>query len=166
MLTGTTELAIRALILLGLSAEGKPIPPRRLAETLSCSPTYLGKTLGHLVRSGILRSVRGAHGGVVLAREPKSITLLEIVEDCQGAVLGDYCHGIRADEVAMSCRFHRVMAELHGQVLRTLSGCTLADLLACPAPVLRGTKSRELGCKMDFKGIEAMVESKARRGKR
>jgi len=166
MLTGTTELAIRALILLGLSAEGKPIPPRRLAETLGCSPTYLSKTLGHLVRTGILRSVRGAHGGVVIAREPRAITLLEIVEDCQGAVLGDYCHGVRADDVAMSCRFHRVMAELHGQILRTLSGCTLAELLACPAPALRGRKRRELGCRMDFKGVEVLAESKARGAKK
>ncbi len=162
MLTATTELAIRALILLGLSGQGKPIPPRRLAATLACSPTYLSKTLGHLVRSGILRSVRGARGGVVIARDPAQITLLEIVEDCQGAVLGDYCHGIPADEVAMSCRYHRVMAELHGQVVRTLSGSTLADLLACPAPVLHGRKSQALGCKMDFSGIGELVESRNR----
>ncbi len=162
MLTATTELAIRALILLGLSGEEKPIPPRRLAETLACSPTYLSKTLGHLVRTGILRSVRGAHGGVVIARDPRRITLLEIVEDCQGAVLGDYCHGVRADEVAMSCRYHRVMAELHGHVVRTLSGCTLAELLACPMPVLRGRSPLGVGCKMNFSGIEALAESRTR----
>ncbi|MBK7874234.1 MAG: Rrf2 family transcriptional regulator [Planctomycetes bacterium] len=162
MLTATTELAIRALLLLGLSREGKPIPPRRLAETLACSPTYLSKTLGHLVRSGVLRSVRGARGGVMIARDPNLITLLEIVEDCQGTILGDYCQGIRADEVAMSCRYHRVMAELHGQIVRTLSDCTLAELLACPAPVLRGRRSQGLGCRMDFSGIEALASSKNR----
>ncbi len=166
MLNATTELAIRALILLGLSGEGKPIPPSRLAESLDCSPTYLSKTLGRLVRSGILRSVRGAHGGVVIARETSRITLLEIVEDCQGAVLGDYCHGLRADEVAMSCRFHRLMAELHGEVVRTLSGCTLAELLSCPIPVFRVRRPQGLGCKMDFKGIQALVESKNRGSKR
>lgn len=165
MLTATTELAIRALILLGLSGDEKPIPPRRLAETLACSPTYLSKTLGHLVRSGILRSVRGAHGGVVIARDPSRITLLEIVEDCQGTVLGDYCHGVRADEIAMSCRYHRVMAELHGQIVRTLSGCTLADLLACPAPVLHGRRSQALGCKLDFPGIAALAASRNREAK-
>jgi Rrf2 family protein len=162
MLTATTELAIRALILLGLSGEGKPIPPRRLAETLDCSPTYLSKTLGHLVRSGMLRSVRGAHGGVVIARDPSRISLLEIVEDCQGAIMGDFCHGIRADEVAMSCRFHRVMAELHGHVVRTLSACTLAELLACPVPVFRGRKPQAVGCKLDFRGLEALAEAKNR----
>ncbi len=162
MITATTELAIRALILLGLSGQGKPIPPRRLAATLACSPTYLSKTLGHLVRSGILRSVRGARGGVVIARDPGQITLLEIVEDCQGAVLGDYCHGIRADEVPRTCRFHRVMAELHGQIVRTLSSCNLADLLACPVPMLPGRRSQGLGCKLDFEGLAALVESKHR----
>lgn len=162
MLTATTELAIRALVLLGLSGEQKPIPPRRLAETLACSPTYLSKTLGHLVRAGILRSVRGARGGVVIARDPNRITLLEIVEGCQGTVLGDYCHGVRDDEVALSCRYHRVMAELHEHVVRTLSNCTLAELLACPVPTLGGSNPRGVGCKLDFSGIEALAEARAR----
>ncbi len=166
MLTATTELAIRALILIGLAAEETPVPPRRLAQTLACSPSYLSKTLGHLVRGGILRSVRGARGGVVLAREPASITLLEIVEDCQGAILGDYCRGIRADEVAMSCRYHRVMAELHGQIVRTLSGCTLAELLTCPAPMLRGRSAPRVDCRMNFSGIEVLLEARKRGPKR
>ena len=32
--------------------------------------------MGKLVRTGILRSTKGAHGGVVLARGPEEITLL------------------------------------------------------------------------------------------
>lgn len=162
MLTGTTELAIRALILLGLSRADKPVPPRRLAETLGCSPTYLGKTLGLLVKGDILRSSRGAHGGVALARDPSRVTLLEIVEACQGTIVGDYCRDMRADEVAVSCRFHRVMAELHGQLVRTLSGCTLAALLDCPMPVLRGRKRSSLRCRLSFEGIEKLAQARER----
>jgi DNA-binding IscR family transcriptional regulator len=33
--------------------------------------------MGKLVRTGILRSTKGAHGGVVLARGPEEITLLQ-----------------------------------------------------------------------------------------
>lgn len=148
MLTGTTELAIRALILLGLRGGDKPVSPRRLAATLGCSPTYLSKTLGHLVRSGVLRSVRGARGGVIIARNPSQITLLEIVENCQGTILGDYCEGVGPGETALSCRFHRVMAELHDHVVRNLASCTLAELLACPAPIFRRRQGKVSKCRM------------------
>ncbi len=159
VLTGTTELALRALIFLGLSQSEKPIPPRVLAQSLGCSSTYLGKTLGLLVKGGILRSVRGARGGVVLARSPDRVTLLEIVEAAQGALLGDYCTGIKPGNLALSCQFHRVMAELHEQMIRTLSNCTLAELVACPVPQVRGNRAQALRCKMAFTGVAELAST-------
>jgi Rrf2 family protein len=68
MLTQTSEMAIKALIYVGLAAGNQPISPRTIAAAIGSSPTYLVKILRLLVRSGILRSQRGAHGGVWLAR--------------------------------------------------------------------------------------------------
>ncbi len=158
MLTQTTELALRALIFLGLSELTEPVPPKRLAETLGCSPTYLGKTLGLLVKADLLRSVRGARGGVVLARDPKTITLLAVVEACQGTLVGDFCRTERLKEMGTPCRFHDVMATLHGQLVKTLSGCTLAELLECPLPALRN-KRAAVACKMKFEGAEALFDA-------
>lgn len=156
MLTGTTELALRALIYLGLAAPTEPIPPKRLAQSLRCSPTYLGKTLGLLVKADLLRSVRGARGGVVLARDPGTITLLAVVEACQGALIGDYCRSKKGDEAWAPCRFHAVMASVHDQVVKTLTSCSLADLLACPLPRLK-KKGIASTCKLDFGGAEALL---------
>lgn len=157
MLTGTTELALRALLFLGLSAPTEPTPPKRLAESLGCSPTYLGKTLSLLVKADILRSVRGARGGVVLARDSRTITLLAVIEACQGTLVGEFCRTEKIKEIGIPCRFHEVMATLHGQVVKTLSACTLAQLLECPLPVLRG-KRGSTSCKMTFHGAEALVD--------
>ena len=162
MLTGTTELALRALILLGLRGGNEPVSPRRLASTLGCSPTYLGKTLGHLVKSGILRSSRGARGGVIIARDPAGITLLEIVESCQGAILGDYCEGVASDEIALSCRFHREMAQLHEHIVRDLGSCTLAELLACPAPAFRKGKRVRSSCRMALSDATSVTRSRTK----
>ncbi|MBL8858431.1 MAG: Rrf2 family transcriptional regulator [Planctomycetes bacterium] len=158
MLTGTTELALRALIYLGLSEPKEPTPPKRLAETLGCSPTYLGKTLGLLVKADLLTSVRGARGGVVLARDPKTITLLAVIEACQGTLVGDFCRPDKVKEIGIPCRFHEVMSTLHGQVVKVLSACTLAELLECPLPVMRG-KRGAVACKMKFEGAEALFNA-------
>ena len=148
MLTQTTELAIKTLIFLAVQGQGKPLSPRRIALSMDCSPSYLAKTVGHLVRTGVLRSIRGSAGGVLLAKAPHEISLLEIVEACQGLITAQYCNG--ADEVTNLCSFHHAMAELHEAVTGTLTDWTLEDLLRCPASP--GAPDHE--CKMLFTGCE------------
>jgi Rrf2 family protein len=151
MLTGTTETAIRALLALGLEGSGEPLPPRRLAARLHCSPSYLAKILGTLAKAGLLRSVRGARGGVLLARPAAEITLLAAVEACQGMVVGDYCRSVDLPGVAV-CAFHRAMAEVHRATVAALARWTLADLLADPVgdrPAAGGPP-----CKMRFEEWE------------
>ncbi len=132
MFIKTSISAIRALGYLGLHSTGCPISPRRMAEELGESPTYLAKVVRHLVRAGILRSHRGASGGVTLNRPPEEISLLSIVEACQGAILASFCQD--ADELEKTCAFHRAGAEVHQAMVGILSRWTLADLLQSPCP--------------------------------
>lgn len=132
MLTQTSELGIQVLLHLVLAGEDKPVSPRRIAEAIASSPTYMSKVAGLLVRAGILRSHRGFKGGVTLAVTPAELTLLEIVEACQGRVLGDFCQP--ADDLKLVCAYHRAMAELHDAIIEVLSRWTLADLAAQPQP--------------------------------
>ena len=151
VLTQTSELAIRALLLLGLDGGSEPVPPRRLAERLECSPTYLAKTLGLLVKAGVLRSVKGAKGGVHLARAPEDTTLLAIVEGTQGLLIGNYCRAISGphDDV---CGFHHVMQKLHQGMVATLSEATLADLMR--RPTASAARADGQLCRMHFSGCE------------
>lgn len=132
MLTKTSVSAIRALMHLGLSAGGSPVTPRLMAEQLGESPSYLAKVARQLARAGILRAHRGVSGGVTLNLPPEDITLLAIVEACQGAILPDFCED-RAD-LAKTCAFHQAAAELHDAIVHVLSRWTLAKLLENPRP--------------------------------
>lgn len=132
MLTKTSLSAIRALIYLGLRGNSEPVSPRRLAEELGESPTYLAKVMRQLVKAAILRAQRGSAGGVVLEREPAAISLLSIVEACQGTILGNFCS--EAEELARTCGFHQAGAELHQAIVGVMTRWTLADFLAKPAP--------------------------------
>lgn len=148
MLSQTSELAIRTLLFLALKGEDRPISPRQMAQDLNCSRSYLAKTTGLLVRAGLLRSLRGVNGGVLLARSPDRINLLQVVEACQGLVTADYC----GDESPLReiCSFHEAMGQLHRGIVDTLSSWTLKDLLQCPVASPRG--SEELACRMHFGG--------------
>lgn len=151
MLSQTSELAIRTLLFLALQGNHTPLSPPQISRCLECSTSYLAKTLRLLVRAGILRSVRGAHGGVLLAREPAEITLLDIVQACQGLLIANYCSEIENKREPV-CSFHRAMRELYSANVDVLSRWTLADLLHHPAS--EPTGSPDPPCKMFFQGCQ------------
>jgi len=155
MLTQTSELAFRTLLFLSLEGDSQPIPPRQIAESLQCSPSYLSKTLRKLVRAGVLRSVRGAHGGVVLALKPGQITLLSVVEACQGLLIANYCRAIAGHEEPV-CGFHRAVRELHNATVEILSRWTLQDLLEPPM----SCHGDDPPCRMSFPEAEKHVLGK------
>lgn len=133
MLNETSVAGLRALQFLVAQPDSDPVSPRRIAEALGLSPSYLAKVVGQYTKAAILRSHRGAKGGVSLARDPSEITLREIVEACQGRILGRFCSTvIELDDV---CGFHEAMAELHDVTTSVLERWTLADLAARPCPV-------------------------------
>lgn len=147
MITRTSELAIKAMIYLALQRADEPLPPRQIAAVMGCSPSYLAKIMGDLARSGLLRGLRGVHGGVLLARAPREITLLDIVEACQGIEAGNYCRAI-GDDPGPVCGFHEAMREVHLTTRKTLRSWTLAKLAAAPEPTGPLAGNRE--CRMAF----------------
>jgi Rrf2 family protein len=132
MLTKTTVVAIQALLLLATEQDDtRPKTPKQLAARLGASPTYLGKILGQLSKGRMLNSVRGAHGGVLLARKPELITLLDVYTATQGPLIPNFCSGAKGARHA--CTFHTAMSQLHDQLEASLSGWTIADLAGKPA---------------------------------
>ena len=64
--------------------------PVQCAEIAACQKipeAYLDQLLSALRRSGIVRSVRGPHGGHELARDPRQLTLGDIVTALEGPVV-------------------------------------------------------------------------------
>ena len=136
MLTRTSLSALRCLLYLARQEPGAVLPPKRIAEDLSESPTYLAKTARLLVKAGILRAEKGVKGGVQLSRPPAQISLLAVVEACQGAIVGNYCRPDGNPET--TCAFHRAALELHEAIVGVLSHWSLAQLQERPLPARRG----------------------------
>lgn len=131
-MTKTSLSAIRALLYIARYGDGVFLPPRRIAEQLQESPTYMAKVTRQLVKAGILRVEKGVKGGVRMSRAPETITLLAIVEACQGTLVGDYCQpGCDLNSV---CGYHHAAMELHAAISGVLAKWTLAQLLKKPTP--------------------------------
>lgn len=72
-------LAIAAVVDIAYHARPTPIAAKSLAARHNLPPRHLETLLQVLVRSGILKGVRGPRGGYELARERRRITLADIV---------------------------------------------------------------------------------------
>ncbi len=75
-----------------------PVMMETIASCQRVSRKYLHSLLTGLRAAGLVRSVRGAGGGFVLARKPSDIHLVEVIETLEGSVMlvdcvldGDLC---------------------------------------------------------------------------
>ena len=72
-------LAIAAVIDVAINAKNRPVSAKALATRHKLPPRHLEPVLQALVRDGILKGIRGPHGGYELAREHKNITAEDIL---------------------------------------------------------------------------------------
>jgi Rrf2 family iron-sulfur cluster assembly transcriptional regulator len=72
-------LAIAAVIYVAINARSRPVSAKAPAARHKLPPRHLEPVLQALVRDGILRGVRGPHGGYDLAREQRHISAGDIL---------------------------------------------------------------------------------------
>jgi Rrf2 family protein len=117
---------------------GEAVTAKRLAAFYDLPTAYLNKQLQALTRAGILSSVSGPKGGFQLARDPRNITLLDIVIAIDGADEAFRCAQIlqagpgadpRADYREI-CLVSQAMRAAELTYRRELAGQTIADIAA------------------------------------
>jgi Rrf2 family iron-sulfur cluster assembly transcriptional regulator len=72
-------LAIAAVVDVALQTNGRPISAKTLATRHGLPSRHLESMLQLLVRDGILKGIRGPHGGYELARERRGVTANDIL---------------------------------------------------------------------------------------
>lgn len=129
---------VHACITLACAPPGTPVRAGRLADFHGLPKAYLTKQLQALVRSGILHSVPGVHGGFSLARPSSEITLMDIVAAVEGRADMFQCTQIRKGGVGATfgttgtnipCTVQNEMAKAELAWRKALASRTLADIL-------------------------------------
>jgi Rrf2 family protein len=113
-ITSKSPYAVLALAELARSGDSAPVPIGELARKREVPVQFLEQLFAVLRRGGVISSQRGVKGGYRFAREPSTITVLEIVELLDGP-LGRDAEGV-FDDAASAAR-------------RVLAQTTIADVL-------------------------------------
>jgi Rrf2 family transcriptional regulator, iron-sulfur cluster assembly transcription factor len=139
ILSQTAEHALRSMLYLGGRGASGPAPSSEIAAALGTPPNYTGKTLRRLARKGLLRSVRGPHGGFALLEEPRAVSVARLVDAVDDvAERPAVCLlGHRPCDARRPCEAHRRWSEVQKRTHELLERTTLADLLGDGAT--RGT---------------------------
>ena len=95
-ITSKSPYAVLALAELARNPGTEPVPIGELARKREVPVQFLEQLFAVLRRAGIISSQRGVKGGYRFAREPASVSVLEIVELLDGP-LGRDAQGIFAD---------------------------------------------------------------------
>lgn len=84
-LTNRTEYAMRFLLYLG-ARFGKPVKVATASKAENIPKQFLSQIIGDLKKAGIIYSFRGPNGGIKLAKNPATITVMDVVSAIEGSM--------------------------------------------------------------------------------
>jgi Rrf2 family protein len=128
-ITRQADYAVRAVRYLARQESDHRVATSTVAREMKIPPSFLAKIISQLAIAGLLHTSRGAHGGVTLTREPKDISLLEVVESIDGPIMLNQCVSDPANcEVSGDCPMHPIWADVQKDLVARLRRTTFADL--------------------------------------
>lgn len=128
-LTQQTNYAVRALMYCAVNAD-TPSRVADIAASFDMSETHLFKIMKVLVDAGLIRTIRGRNGGVMLAKPASEITVGEVVRAAEESFLLAECFdsGRKDCPLIMTCGFNGLLHEALEAFMEVLDTKTIADL--------------------------------------
>lgn len=108
-----------------------PISLKSIAERQDLSEHYLEQLIAVLRKAGLVKSVRGAQGGYILARDPADIKVGDIIRVLEGPIAPVECVNDEDPEQCMKAEFcitRNVWEKVRNSIEEVLDTITLADM--------------------------------------
>jgi len=77
---------VKAMVDLAIHYGDEPLSIKTISERQKISEYYLEQLFSNLRKSNLIRSIRGSQGGYILNREPKDITVWDIMGVLEGPI--------------------------------------------------------------------------------
>ena len=120
-ITRQADYAVRAILYLSRLGVNQRAATNTVAQEQRIPHSFLAKIISQLSIAGLLHTSRGARGGVSLARDPKEISLLDVVEAIDGPINLNECVG---DEAACTfsedCPMHSIWMDAQKELVARL----------------------------------------------
>jgi Rrf2 family protein len=129
-LSRAADYAVRAVLDVAAFSQPSVTGTSDIARRQRIPAAMLAKIIPQLARAGLLRSRRGAGGGVFLSRSPQEVSLLEVIEAMEGSIVLNCCvRDPGSCPLSRGCAVHEVWIEAQTQLRAHLGGVSIADLL-------------------------------------
>jgi len=128
-LTRAGDYAVRVMIHLAAAPWGAVVRRGQIQERQGVPPAHLAKIIQALGRAKLVRTFRGAGGGVALAVRPQEVNLRHVIEAVEGPIVLNRClvrPGACPRDVF--CPAHPAWRRIQEVLMRELEAVTLASL--------------------------------------
>lgn len=130
-ITHQADYATRAILYLTGAEKGKHVATSQIANEQQIPPSFLAKINLQLSVAGLIKTSRGARGGITLAREAEQITLLDVIEAIEGPIQLNICVDNK-DGCAFkgNCPLQSVWCETQRELVTKLKNANFGQLSA------------------------------------
>lgn len=129
-LSTRVQYGTRALLDITLHRGEGPVLLKDVAHRQQISLLYLSHLITPLVTAGIIRSTRGARGGVWLAKPPEAVKLSEVVQLLEGpTALVECVNDAKTCSRSDLCVTRDIWGEVQQAIDGILEATTLRDLV-------------------------------------
>ena len=128
-LTTRGRYAVTAMLDLALHQHAGPVSLAEIAERQGISLSYLEQIFARLRRRDLVSSTRGPGGGYRLGRDPRAISVADVIGAVDEAVDATRCGGMQNCQGEERCLTHDLWHDLSHQIHDFLTGIDLANLV-------------------------------------
>jgi Rrf2 family cysteine metabolism transcriptional repressor len=129
-LSTKSRYGARIMLELALHYGRGPLLLKDISKREEISEGYLEHIMPVLKAAGLVHSIRGAHGGYMLAKQPSQITFREIVEALEGTLaLVDCVSSPELCDRVDSCVTREIWGQMSEKMLEVLESNTLQDIV-------------------------------------
>jgi Rrf2 family transcriptional regulator, iron-sulfur cluster assembly transcription factor len=126
-----SDYAFRIVLMLSKEGLDNKLDAKFLSEKGSIPLRFLLKLTRKLIQAGIVKSYRGINGGYAITREPKDITLKDVVEAIQGPIIINRCtydKEVCSANKGNHCSIHKALCNIQNTMINELAKVTFEDL--------------------------------------
>lgn len=123
-----TDYAIRVLIYLATAPRSKLCTIAQMASALNISPNNLAKIVNRFAAEGLITTLRGRNGGMMLNSDTLNFRMGDLVASFEADTELAHCEQ-SACILATQCRWRRILADSLQHMLEHMNQYRLRDLL-------------------------------------
>ena len=140
---------LRALIDLAQYSEIEPVSISSIATRQAISEGYLEQLMSMLKKAGLIKSIRGAGGGYVLARDMSEISVGDVLRALEGSLQPVECAAFSQEEsceASGGCVTKYVGQRINESITQTVNEISLKQLVEESKSVQNITPTGQMKC--------------------